>query len=132
MLTTNSTVLYGAANIEQQPLSAVTNTRSLAQSVETLFTQENNIVISSQARQLLAAETVIQSQQKQQLENNNAQDLEDKTQYSQNIKLFIDYAQRYALQDVAVQFVENRAAIATYSLIAKKVVATVTSNELQE
>ncbi len=136
MFTINPTTLYVAAKIEQ-PLSAVTNTQLLAknvdvsQSVEASATQEHNVAISSQARQLLATETIIQAQQNQQLENSNAQDLESKTQYLLNLELFIDYAQRYALQDVAVQFIENRAAIDTYNLIANKVVATVASNELQ-
>ncbi len=87
---------------------------------------ESTVSISQQALQR-------QAQESQALvELNNEKDAKLKMQYQDNLALFIANAQRYSQQDVVVPMIENRAAIAAYSLIENKVVATVASNELEE
>ncbi|MFT5706786.1 MAG: hypothetical protein ACI9ES_001073 [Oceanospirillaceae bacterium] len=127
MLTINSAALSTVSNI-QQPSQANEIVSENSDEVSGV-SETSSIAISDQARELLAVEEKMLVQH-QQLVDLNYKDQLLKMQYSENLELFIDDAQRYNQQDVAAPFIENRAAIDAYSLIANKVVATVATNEL--
>ncbi|MEH6445931.1 MAG: hypothetical protein V7784_18720 [Oceanospirillaceae bacterium] len=131
MLTINSAALSYVSNI-QQPSSVNGNAPENTNEVSEVKGKSDtpSIVISEQARELLAVEEKMLTQH-QQLVDSNYKDQLLKMQYTQNLELFIDYAQRYNQQDTVAPFIENRAAIDAYSLIANKVVATVATNELE-
>lgn len=98
-------------------------------STESSITLKGTITISELAKQLQIAETEENSKL---TAFNIAQDAKLKMQYQDNLALFITNAQRYSQQDAVTPMIENRAAIAAYSLIENKVIATSPSNELAE
>jgi hypothetical protein len=123
MLISNNAPIYSLQNTHSDTPALEVNSTEPNQSLD------NGVTISDLGHQLHAAE---KNNDSQLTALNIEKDAYLKMQYQQNLALFIANAQRYSQQDVATPFIENRAAIAAYSLIENKVVATTASNELEQ